>query len=63
MGSAGLLQAATLLHSLLHLTTCLQSSAKMSSTVPGLGRSASQGPPEYGWVRARWCRLWVSSVR
>lgn len=32
-GSAGLLQAVALLHSLLQLTACLQSSAKVSSTV------------------------------
>jgi hypothetical protein len=43
------------------LTPCLQSTAKMSSTVCGLGRGAPTGPSEYGNVQARWCRLWVSS--
>jgi hypothetical protein len=42
------------------LTSCLQSSAKVSSTVCGLARSAPRGPREYSNVQARWCRLWVS---
>jgi hypothetical protein len=37
-GFAGLLRAAALLHSLLHLTACLQSSVKVSSTVRGLAQ-------------------------
>jgi hypothetical protein len=43
------------------LITCLQSSAKLSSTVHGLARTVFKGPPEYGNVQTRWCRLWVSS--
>ncbi len=31
-------------------TPCLQSTAKMSSTVCGLGRGAPRGPAEYGEV-------------
>jgi hypothetical protein len=42
------------------LIPCLQSSAKMSSTVHGLARSTPRGSLEYGSVQARWCRLWVS---
>jgi hypothetical protein len=42
------------------LTACLQSMAKVSSTVSGLAWNASQGPSVYGNVQACWCRLWVS---
>jgi hypothetical protein len=40
------------------LTPCLQSMAKMSSTVHGLARSVPRSPSEYSYVQARWCRLW-----
>src|SRR5689334_13189323 len=43
------------------VTSCLQSTAKVSSTVRGLGRGAPRSPSEYGNVQARWCRSWVSS--
>ena len=39
------------------LTPCLQSMARLSSTVHGLGRGAPQGPAEYSSVQACWCRL------
>jgi hypothetical protein len=42
-------------------TPCLQSMAKMSSTVCGLAWSGLLGPPEYSNVQVCWCRLWVSS--
>ena len=38
-------------------TPCLQSMAKVSSTVYGLARSGLLGPPEYSHVQACWCRL------
>jgi hypothetical protein len=38
---------------------CLQSMAKMSSTVHGLARGAPQRPAEYNNVQTCWCRLWV----
>src|SRR5262245_42975224 len=43
------------------LTPCLQSMAKVSSTVCGLAWSVPSVHPEYSSVQACWCRLWVSS--
>jgi hypothetical protein len=43
------------------VTACLQSMAKLYSTVQGLGTERSQSPAEYSDVQACWCRLWVSS--
>jgi len=41
-------------------TPCLQSMARLSSTVCGLARSGLLGPPESSNVQPCWCRLWVS---
>jgi hypothetical protein len=43
------------------LSPCLQSMAKMSSTVYDLARSGLSGLPESNNVQVCWCRLWVSS--
>jgi hypothetical protein len=43
------------------LIPCLQSMAKMSSTVHGPGTKRSRCPSEYNDVQACWCRLWVSA--
>src|SRR5262245_5283599 len=43
------------------VSPCLQSMAKMSSTVYGLACSGLLGPSEYSNVQVCWCRLWVSS--
>ncbi len=48
MGFAGLGQAATLLHSVLHLTACLYSPAKLSNVVAGLKWSTAGIRPPSG---------------
>jgi hypothetical protein len=40
---------------------CLQSTARLSSTVYGLARSGLLDPSAYSNVQVCWCRLWVSS--
>ena len=42
------------------MTTCLQSTAKLSNTVAGLGMRCFERLPQSSKVQARWCRLWVS---
>jgi hypothetical protein len=44
MGSAGLLQAAALLHSLLHLIACLQNTPRLSDVVAHLGQLLWEHP-------------------